>query len=65
MDNLIEFDRSKTVRTGGFPYFPIPRIIRQKYGITLENCKQFHIRYFHSADSDDIVLRIEKIEVPQ
>lgn len=65
MDNLIEFDRGKAVRTGGAVYFPIPRIIRLKYEITPENHKQFHIRYFHTADSDDIILRIEKIEVPQ
>jgi len=61
MDNLIEFYRSKMVRTGNTPYLTIPKITKEKYGITAKNAKQFHVRYFHSYDSDDIIIRIEKL----
>lgn len=59
---LVEIDRAKLVYTGSSIHWRIPRIIKQKYGITPESRRRFVVRYFGESGSNDIIIRIEKID---
>lgn len=42
-------------------YVRLPAIIKEVHGITTENAKQFKAKYFRDKETDEIVIRIEKL----
>lgn len=63
-DNLVEIDRNKLVTMGGSAYILVPKFLRRGL-IPDVTSDKYEAVFYRAPNSDQTVISIEKIEVPQ
>lgn len=63
MGNLVEIDRIKITNVGGSPYALVPRRFRREPFVLVDGQYPYEAVYLQAPDSDDVIIRIEKIQL--
>lgn len=62
LDKLVQISPSiKLYSNSGTVSVRLPFIIREEYDLTTKNAKQFVAKFFRDVDTDEVIIRIEKL----
>lgn len=64
-DNMVELERIKIANIGGSPYILVPKRFRREPFILTNGEYLYEAIFSQAPNSDDIVICVERIEVPQ